>query len=89
LSLSLSGPTKWFHRWFSSLALSWTISEKSIKKRVVRVDGDGDDGGTLGGVRKLKPTVEVVRQACHGVLRQLHCLKKPDTITILVLYYFL
>jgi hypothetical protein len=35
-----------------------------------RVDGDEDDGGTLGGVKKLKHTVEVVRQACHGVLRQ-------------------
>jgi hypothetical protein len=34
-----------------------------------RVDGDGD-GGTFGGVRKLKRTVDVVRQACHGVLRQ-------------------
>jgi hypothetical protein len=34
-----------------------------------RIDGDGD-GGTLGVVRKLKRTVEVVRQACHGVLRQ-------------------
>jgi hypothetical protein len=34
-----------------------------------RVNGDGDSG-TLGGVRKLKRTVEVVRQACHGVLRQ-------------------
>jgi hypothetical protein len=36
-----------------------------------RVDGDCY-GGTLGGVRKLKRTVEVVRQACHGVLRQWH-----------------
>jgi hypothetical protein len=28
-----------------------------------RDDGDGDDDGTLGGVKKLKCTVEVVRQA--------------------------
>jgi hypothetical protein len=35
-----------------------------------RVDGDGDDGGTHEGVKKLKRMFEVVRQACHGVLRQ-------------------
>jgi hypothetical protein len=35
-----------------------------------RVDGDGDDGGTLSGVKGLKRTVEVVRQADRGVLRQ-------------------
>jgi hypothetical protein len=34
-----------------------------------RVNGDGD-GGTLGGLRRLKRTLEVIRQACHGVLRQ-------------------
>jgi hypothetical protein len=34
------------------------------------IDGDEDDGGTLGGIKKLKRTVEVVRQAFHGVLRQ-------------------
>jgi hypothetical protein len=34
------------------------------------VDGDGDDDGTLGGVKSMKRTVEVVRQACHSVLRQ-------------------
>jgi hypothetical protein len=28
-----------------------------------RVDGDGDDDGTLEGVKELKRTVEVVRQA--------------------------
>jgi hypothetical protein len=35
-----------------------------------RVDGDGDDDGTLGGVKSMKRMVEVVRQACHSVLRQ-------------------
>jgi hypothetical protein len=35
-----------------------------------RVDGDEDDGGTLAGVKKLNRMVEVVRQACHGVLTQ-------------------
>jgi hypothetical protein len=35
-----------------------------------RVAGHGDDNGTLGGVKKLKRTVEVVRQTCHSVLRQ-------------------
>jgi hypothetical protein len=29
-----------------------------------RVDKDEDDGGTLEGAKKLKRTVEVVRQAC-------------------------
>jgi hypothetical protein len=37
---------------------------------VVRVDGDGDDDETLGGVKELKRMVEVVRQAGRGVLRQ-------------------
>jgi hypothetical protein len=36
------------------------------------VNGDGDDGGTLGGVKWLKRAVFVVRQAGHGVLRQWH-----------------
>jgi hypothetical protein len=38
---------------------------------VVRVDGDGDDDGTLGCVKGLKRTVEVVRQAGgRSMLRQ-------------------
>jgi hypothetical protein len=37
---------------------------------VFRVDGDGDDDGTFRGVKGLKSTVEVVRQAGRGVLRQ-------------------
>jgi hypothetical protein len=36
----------------------------------VRVDGDGDDDGTLGGVKRLKRTVEVVRQTGRSMLRQ-------------------
>jgi hypothetical protein len=36
----------------------------------VRIDGDEDDDGTLRGVKKPKRTVEVVRQAGCGVLRQ-------------------
>jgi hypothetical protein len=35
---------------------------------MVRVNGDGDDGGTLGGVKGLKRTVEVVRQAGRDAL---------------------
>jgi hypothetical protein len=38
-----------------------------------RIDGGGDDDdGTLGGVKRMKHTVEVVRQECHSVLRQWH-----------------
>jgi hypothetical protein len=37
---------------------------------MVRVDGDGDDDGTLTGVKELRRTVEVVRQAGRGVSRQ-------------------
>jgi hypothetical protein len=33
------------------------------------VVGDGDDGGTLGGVKRLKRKVEVVRQAGRSMLR--------------------
>jgi hypothetical protein len=32
-----------------------------------RVDGDGDDGATLRGVKGLKRMIEVVRQAGRGV----------------------
>jgi hypothetical protein len=35
-----------------------------------RVDGDGDDGGTLGGVKKLKRTVEVDQKACRSMWRR-------------------
>jgi hypothetical protein len=35
-----------------------------------RVDGDGDVGATLGGVKKLKRTVEAVRQACRSMWRR-------------------
>jgi hypothetical protein len=34
------------------------------------VDGDGDDGATLRGVKGLKRTVEVVRQTGRGVWKQ-------------------
>jgi hypothetical protein len=37
---------------------------------VFRVDGDGDDDGTLRGIKRLKRKVEVVRQAGRSVLRQ-------------------
>jgi hypothetical protein len=38
---------------------------------VFRIDGDGDDDdGTLGGVKRLIRTAEVVRQAGRSVLRQ-------------------
>jgi hypothetical protein len=33
-------------------------------------DGDRDDDGTLGVVKSLKRTVDVVRQAGHSMLRQ-------------------
>jgi hypothetical protein len=33
------------------------------------VDGDEDYDGTHGGVKRMKRTVEVIQQACHGVLR--------------------
>jgi hypothetical protein len=32
-----------------------------------QVDGDGDDGGTLGGIKRLKRTVKVVQQACRSM----------------------
>jgi hypothetical protein len=37
-----------------------------------RVDGDRDDDGTLGGVKKPKRTVEVVRQVCRSMWRTWH-----------------
>jgi hypothetical protein len=37
---------------------------------MVRVDEDGDDDETLRGVKRLKRTVEVVRQVGRSVLRQ-------------------
>jgi hypothetical protein len=47
---------------------------------VFRVDGDGDDDGTLGGVRRLKRTVEVVRQAGHSMLRQWRLKRVPRAV---------
>jgi hypothetical protein len=39
---------------------------------VFRVDGDGDDDGSLRGVKRPKHMVEVVRQAGRSMLRQWH-----------------
>jgi hypothetical protein len=36
---------------------------------MVRVNGDGDDDETLRGVKRLKLTVEVVRQAGRSMLK--------------------
>jgi hypothetical protein len=45
-----------------------------------QVDGDRDDDGTLGDVKRLRRRVEVVRQACRGMRRRWRLVLVPRTV---------